>query len=406
MSWSPLLSGVAAEQALESVREIAEALRDPGLHIAELSYAGGLAGVALFFCHAAIGLEDKRLTDTAWMFLDRAVQAAGEESFPLGFFDGLAGLAWTMQHLQALLNPNPEADLTEEADEILSQVVRVSPWPRHFDLVYGLTGIGVYALDHPDERMARDLIGQVVERLWELAVHHDSGISWRTPTELLLAPVLREKYPSGCEDLGVAHGASGVLGFLARAVRTGLAPASALELLDSGVRWLLTQQRPDDGGSAFGAYSDPAPQSCRSAWCYGDPGVALQLLAASRTLDRADLERLAIQILVRDSQRPEEDTLASGPSLCHGAAGLGHLYNFFYQTCGERTVARAARRWFERTLAMRKPGEGIAGYANWWPQEREWHAEPGFLTGAAGVGLALLAAASPGEPSWGRPMLL
>ena len=406
MSWSPLLKGAAAEQALESVREIAAALRDPGLHIPGLSYAGGFAGVALFYGHAAVALEDKRLADTAWMFLDRAVQTAGEESFSLGLFDGLAGLAWTMQHLQVLLTGNAGADLTEEADEILSQVVRVSPWTRHFDLVYGLTGMGVYALDHPDESIARDLIGQVVERLRELAVHHESGISWRTPAELIQAPVLREKYPNGCEDLGVAHGASGVLGFLARAVRAGLAPAGTLELLEEGIRWLLSRRRPDDGGSAFGAYSDPDSVSCRSAWCYGDPGVALQLLAASRTLHRADLQRLATEILVRDTKRPEEDTLADGPNLCHGAAGLVHLYNFFYQASGERTVARAARRWFERTLAMRKPGEWIAGYANWWPQEREWHAEPGFLTGAAGIGLALLAAASPAEPSWGRPMLM
>jgi lantibiotic modifying enzyme len=264
----------------------------------------------------------------------------------------------------------------------------------------------MYALDHPNEEIARDLIGQIVERLRELAVHHDSGISWRTPAELIRAPVLLEKYPNGCEDLGVAHGASGVLGFLSRAVQAGLAPAGSRELLEGGIRWLLTQQRADDGGSVFGAYADPEPVSCRSAWCYGDPGVALQLLVASRTLDRADLERLAIEILIKDTKRPEDDTLADSPTLCHGAAGLGHLYNFAYQASGEEILAQAARRWFERTLAMRKPGEWIAGYANWWPKEGEWHAEPGFLTGVAGTGLALLAATSPAEPSWGRPMLL
>jgi hypothetical protein len=32
-------------------------------------------------------------------------------------------------------------------------------------------------------------------------------------------------------------------------------------------------------------------------------------------------------------------------------------------------------------------------------------ADPGFLTGAAGIGLALLAATSPVEPAWDRVLL-
>jgi class I lanthipeptide synthase len=35
-----------------------------------------------------------------------------------------------------------------------------------------------------------------------------------------------------------------------------------------------------------------------------------------------------------------------------------------------------------------------------------WRGTPGLLTGAAGVGLALLAAATPVEPSWDRMLLV
>jgi hypothetical protein len=34
-----------------------------------------------------------------------------------------------------------------------------------------------------------------------------------------------------------------------------------------------------------------------------------------------------------------------------------------------------------------------------------WQDDPGFLTGAAGVGLALLAATTPVEPAWDRLLL-
>ena len=35
----------------------------------------------------------------------------------------------------------------------------------------------------------------------------------------------------------------------------------------------------------------------------------------------------------------------------------------------------------------------------------EWRDDPGFLNGAAGIGLVLLAAASPLEPEWDRVLL-
>jgi hypothetical protein len=35
----------------------------------------------------------------------------------------------------------------------------------------------------------------------------------------------------------------------------------------------------------------------------------------------------------------------------------------------------------------------------------EWHPDPGFLTGAAGIALALLAATTAVEPEWDRILL-
>ncbi len=75
--------------------------------------------------------------------------------------------------------------------------------------------------------------------------------------------------------------------------------------------------------------------------------------------------------------------------LCHGAAGLGHLYNRLYQATGEVAFARASHAWLKRTIAMRRPGLGIAGYVHWHPGSGRWRNDPGLLTGAAGVGLAL-----------------
>ncbi|MEM7350096.1 MAG: Lanthionine biosynthesis cyclase LanC, partial [Acidobacteriota bacterium] len=70
-----------------------------------------------------------------------------------------------------------------------------------------------------------------------------------------------------------------------------------------------------------------------------------------------------------------------------------------------------ARYWLDAALTARRPGEGFGGFPSWSsedltnPMEMSWIADDGFLTGAAGVGLALLAAVTPTEPMWDRLLL-
>ena len=75
-----------------------------------------------------------------------------------------------------------------------------------------------------------------------------------------------------------------------------------------------------------------------------------------------------------------------------------------YQATGEAQLKDAATFWFDRTLEMRRPEGGIGGFLtiNVVNEERCWVADPGLLTGAAGIGLALLAAITPVEPAWDR----
>ena len=103
-----------------------------------------------------------------------------------------------------------------------------------------------------------------------------------------------------------------------------------------------------------------------------------------------------------------EKTQVTDAGLCHGAAGLGHLFNRLYQATDDETLAEAARFWFRYTLELRRPGEGVAGFPSWRSNRdggMSWQADAGFLTGASGVALALLGAVTTLEPSWDRVLL-
>jgi hypothetical protein len=99
---------------------------------------------------------------------------------------------------------------------------------------------------------------------------------------------------------------------------------------------------------------------------------------------------------------------AEDARLFRGAAGKGHRLNRLAQATGDERLAEEARSWFGRVLAMRRPGEGIGGFQARVSDGRggaAWADDPGFLTGSAGIGLALLAAVSTVEPAWDQILL-
>jgi hypothetical protein len=178
-------------------------------------------------------------------------------------------------------------------------------------------------------------------------------------------------------------------------------------LLDGAVRWLLDQDAPD----SFSNWVVPGTtgNKARLAWCYGDPGIAAALLGAAGCVAEPAREAAALAIARRAAQRPSDQSGVRDAGLCHGSAGLAHLFNRMFQATGETKLGEAARAWFERALAMRRPGLGIGGYEAWQSDAAgspAWSADPGLLNGATGIALALLAATTPIEPLWDRMLLV
>jgi len=136
-----------------------------------------------------------------------------------------------------------------------------------------------------------------------------------------------------------------------------------------------------------------------------DPGVVLCLTVTAQALGDPELEREALAIALESAQRPVEQTGVRDAGICHGSAGLGHIYNRLYQVSGEATFKEAATSWFTHTLRMRRPGEGVAGFLFWstptgQEQDLSWIADKSLLNGVTGTALALLAAAQPHSPMW------
>ena len=418
-TWSPLLQGSLADQASQSLREIADslALPEPSGYGREASLAGGVTGQALFYAYYSLHTSDSAAAERAAELLDRAAAELADQPMAPSFYAGFPGIAWTMEHLRGRLFEDDgeeegaeEDDPIQEIDEALLVPLSRSPWTGEYDLIGGLAGLGVYALERLPRPSAAELLSRVVDRLAETAETLDDGAAWFTPPERL-PEWQRAIHTRGVYNLGVAHGLPGVIPVLAGACAAGVAVERARPLLDSSVRWLLARRYEPGIGSCFGTTYAPWEEAApsRLAWCYGDPGIAAALLAAARAVSEPEWERQAIETALAAAARDESTALVRDTGLCHGAAGLAHLFNRMFQETGAERLGEAARFWFGRTLGMRAPGEGIAGFRAWEVNpggEPGWRADSGLLEGAAGVGLALLGAVSTVEPAWDRMFLV
>jgi len=413
-SWRPILQDLAAEQALTVAEEIAAALLALSAAGPRYFALADLAGWSLFLAHLDRALPGRGYLDRASELLERSVVEMSQTHSPHGLYAGFPGVAWLVEYLKGwILDDDEEDDPGAEIAVSVRDHLALTPWKGDHDLLTGLAGLGVYALERLPRGLGRECLENAVARLAETAERRPEGVTWRTSPEAMI-PETAKRFPQGNFDMGVAHGVPGVVAMLALANAAGV---GSRPLLDEAVAWVLAQKLAPGERSIFPhvVAPDRAPTSSRLAWCYGDLGIAAALLVAARATAEPAWEREALEIARTCARRPEETAGVVDAGFCHGAAGNAHIFNRLFQATGDLQFAEASRFWFARTLALRRPGEGVAGFVSWEPGDSgapggkgsdKWLDDPSLIGGAAGIGLALLAAASPVEPGWDRLFLV
>ena len=391
MAWQPLLEGDAAAAALRLARAIA-------LEVAQVSGATAAVDRTVFWAYASHAL-DEPFASAAYdaALADLAAQVLAGAPHPMLYNEGLSGMGWALAHVT-----DDSDGLLARIDQAMLAIVSQPAWRGDHDLTQGLVGHGVYFLERlrgsePADR-AREGLERVVAHLAATAERTDEGACWFTRPELM-QPVIRARWPRGRHDCGVAHGCAGVVAMLARAAALPDPPAAARALGADAARWLIARRlAPGEIGGRFPALVAPDEpiEPSRSAWCYGDLGVAAVLWHAEQHLGlaRGLAHETALDGVVRGTTHYNIEDVA----LCHGSAGLAHLYNRFHQATRDPAFADAARSWYGATLVA-DTLPALPGFELW---GAHWHR---LLDGAIGVGLALLAAATPIEPAWDRIML-
>lgn len=419
-----MIGDAAAHQAaaLAAADSLATALADPGIVSAApaarpwpQALATGAAGIALLHIerartgHAPPNLAHRWLEAACADALTAAANACLYMGVPAVAFavhtaaaPAADGAGPTMSGYRRAMRDLDEAAIGLTQARLKTAHARIDngepPLLQEFDLIRGLTGLGLYHLRaHPDYPITAHVLRYLV-RLTE----PDTGSPGRSspgsrdvPAAGLLPPWWTPvgpngdpdpAYPGGHGNIGASHGISAPLALLSQASLAGLTvpgTRAAIERLCSWTdQWL---QHDDTGpwwpgllttGQLHAGVIDAALRP-RPSWCYGVAGTAsAQQLAALALADpaRQQTAEAAITTTLRDTAQVERLT---DLGLCHGLAGLLHIAHRMAHHARTPDLAAQLPSLTNRLLArLPDPAHACA-------------ADPALLDGAAGIALAL-----------------
>jgi lantibiotic modifying enzyme len=413
------------DEAISRIREISRILdrpyddwiltsrREEESGLRSVTIALGRCGVALFYAWLARTGLDERAAECASRFLGESIELLPSKTLDASLFCGFPGVAWTTEHLLAMSGETGGEDPNAEIDDAIIGALEDATFVPAYDLIDGLAGIGVYALERGERNSGARIASLVLERLEETACPQSVGLSWPSGTLTRTAQGRGVLPEETYFNLGLSHGVPGVVGILARFVQRSDLRSRALPLLEGSVKWISAQRLPHNETGAFPDYVSPRESEpgspARLAWCYGDPGVAAALVAAGRALERSEVTSLAMNVAHAAARRDFATTSVVDAGICHGSAGVAHILHRIHRASGDLACRDAAVAWFERLLTRTTDRPALAGFPTFCferTQDGEYIEDPAWLTGAAGVGLVLLAAVSDLEPRWDRLLLL
>ncbi len=360
----------------------------------------GLSGMSLFMAYYGRYSHQVRYRRMAEEMLEQAFDSVQRQWHPVSLCSGVPGILWSADHLQQQGLIDIDYDATAADDFLLTEMINAAT-RNDFDFLHGAGGLLFYFINRKNG-IEEAFLDRVIALLQQHAVSEGEGkLSWKSYIDI--------QQPKLVRNLSLSHGMSSMVIILCQAYRRyRLRPLE--DLIRGAILFLLSCKNKASGLISIfpGAVGDiQSDENSRLGWCYGDLGVALALLKAGATLSEYSWTSEALRILEHASYRrdlKQNHILDAG--LCHGAAGIAHIFNRVYQQVSEKKFLEAARYWFRQSLKMEKEESyGLAGYQAF-NGITGWKDEMQLLEGIAGIGLAYLGAVDTNAADWDQCLLI
>jgi hypothetical protein len=273
--------------------------------------------------------------------------------------------------------------------------------------LHGAIGIVLYFISRVKKnKNLLSILQKFITLLNELGVKQSTdSIKW-------ISVIDYEKQKTGY-NISLSHGMASIAVILSKLHNIkDIDQKMVKPLLEGCVNYILAQEidkdKYDSYFPSFAIESMEEMRGSRLAWCYGDLGIAMALWQSGIVLQNETWKNKALEVLIfaAEKRRDLQKNLVMDACLCHGAAGIGHIFYRMWWNTRMQEFKNVADYWFEQTKKMATFADGLAGYKKWLGKAEGWTNEYDLLEGIAGIGLALLTYYHEIEPIWDECLLL
>jgi lantibiotic modifying enzyme len=363
----------------------------------------GITGMSLLYYHLYLHTENKDYYEKSLSYFEQSFNLLNPQKVNFSF--GATGVMWLLNYFKQ----HRAFDLDFEEylapfDEVVFN--RLEEFSDDIDPIHGLLGFANYFLER-DTPCAEKALHKILTFIDQCKTQEKGGIAWRNNTP---DPETGSAYHI---NFGYAHGVLSVIYFLCRFIHKKINPTKSARLCRQALDYFLSHRDPAHI-THFPSLIDETGRkhSYRIAYCYGDLGVACGLTNIGRLLNDRPLLQIARSTalnIAAFSLKMKENINDVG--LCHGAGGNGYMFFQLYRHHKSEILKAAALNQYERLLALKKQESGIAGFMAMDYDAAQnisfLKADPGFLTGTAGIGLSIMSFLDRGKnSSWDKLLLL
>lgn len=301
------------------------------------------------------------------------------------FCNGIPGNIWLINYFASkgiidnLLEP-----VSEELSDYFLRITKQYLAEKSYDFLHGALGI-LHTANVTGELLNPEIPAIILNAIEEDLIKKDLNSSYMEDWMLV------QKGESNKDHInfGLAHGLPSAALILS-GTRTYQGSKMAIEIGN----FIQMNQSPDPETLSYYPYhikkKEPAQYASRLAWCYGDPGIASAFWQMGENLQSETIRNHGLEVIKNCTKRTdltENNVIDAG--LCHGTAGMAHIFNRFYQETGINEFDTARYYWLDQTLKMDTFDDGLAGYKTF-TSGVGWNNESCLIDGVTGIGLALL----------------
>lgn len=361
----------------------------------------GIGGQVLFrYVHGL--LKDTEHDYHTEELLNRLTQSTPDLSVnPYSLANGISGNCWLFQYLQNKQYADLDDDFFDEVDEMLAQEAYNNLMHRKYDFLHGAIGIMFNLLQRPEKnRKALELLTGI---LLNIRIDYEGNLVWQFDSR-------REFRDALTINLGLAHGLPSIMVMLSKLFKANILRDDCRLALSECYEFISKQKNPCITSEDYSHYpifvtsGQPNKYNSRLAWCYGDLGIAIAYYTAGKNIQNNNLTQEGIDLFKYYSTYKNDPKLGvKDSSLCHGSAGVMHLFHRMYLNTGLNEFKIASEYWLTVLLKMGFHKDGIAGYKT---LHNDWEISSSLLEGVSGVGLVLASYFLGHDPDWDECLLM